>query len=250
MPLMQSLLDLVFSPVCLGCDGPISPGDPARLICRRCRARLPVPPAPTCARCGAPRLRTGRSEPELACRECEHWPPALRAARSACLLLPPADRVVHQLKYRGWRALAVPMAERMATVALPPDVEAEARVVVPVATTATRRRVRGYNQAGLLAEAYAARTGRQLLEALERSTARSSQIALQPAERGANVTGAFRVVAGRERGLQAASILLVDDVLTTGATAGECARVLVGAGARSVSILTFARAPTVRELPT
>ncbi len=249
MPLLQSLLDLVFSPICLACDGPISPGDPARLICRRCRARLPVPPSPGCERCGAPRLRTGRVESALACRECERWPAALRAARSACLLLPPADRIVHQLKYRGWRALAQPMAERMARVFLPPDV-AEARLVVPVPTTAARRRVRGYNQAGLLAAAFAAATGRQLVEALERSTATSSQIALQPAERGANVTGAFRVATGMERAVHEAGILLVDDVLTTGATAGECARVLVGAGARFVSILTFARAPTARELPT
>ena len=249
MALLQSLLDLVFSPICLGCDGPISPGDPARLVCRRCRARLPVPPSPSCARCGAPRLRTGRAEPGLACRECEHWPPALRAARSACLLLPPADRIVHQLKYRGWSALAGPMAERMAAVPLPADVAA-ARIVVPVPTTAARRRARGYNQAGLLASALAGRTGRQLVEALERSTATSSQIALQPAERGANVISAFRLAAGMERGLHAAHILLVDDVLTTGATAGECARVLVAAGARSVSILTFARAPTARELPT
>ncbi len=142
------------------------------------------------------------------------------------------------------------MAERMAMVALPPDVVAEARLVVPVATTAARRRTRGYNQAELLAADYARRTGRQLFLALERNTATSSQIALQPAERGANVISAFRVVAGKERGLQQAHILLVDDVLTTGATASECARVLVSAGARTVSILTFARAPTVRELPT
>ncbi len=249
MALIQSLLDLLFSPICLACDGPISPGDTARLICRRCRSRLPVPPAPLCPRCGAPRLRTGRAEAGLACRECERWPPALRAARSACLLLPPADRVVHRLKYRGWSALAEPMAERMAQVPLPPDV-AQARLVVPVATTAARRRTRGYNQAALLASALAKRTDRQVLEALERSTATSSQIALQPAERGANVSGAFRVVAGVERGLKRADILLVDDVLTTGATAGECARALMAAGARSVSILTFARAPTVRELPT
>ncbi|HEX9108607.1 MAG TPA: ComF family protein [Longimicrobiales bacterium] len=250
MALLQSLLDLVFSPICLGCDSPISPGDPARLVCRRCRARLPLPPAPLCRRCGAPRLRTGRQDSGLSCRECEHWPPALRSARSACLLLPPADRLVHQLKYRGWRSLASPMAERMAAVALPPDVLEEARFVVPVPTTPARRRTRGYNQAELLAGAYAARTGRQMFSALLRSTASSSQIALQPAERGANVISAFRVAAGTERGLQQAHILLVDDVLTTGATAGECARVLVSAGARTVSILTFARAPTVRELPT
>jgi ComF family protein len=250
MSLVPALLDLLFAPVCLACDGAIAPGDRVRLICRRCRARLPSPPAPICARCGAPRLRTGRPEPDLFCRECERWPPRLRAARSACLLLPPADRVVHQLKYRGWRALAEPMAQRMAGLTLPADVSAEARAVVPVPTTRRRRRERGYNQAELLAAAFARLTGRQLLLALERTSAASSQTNLQPVERGANVTGAFRSVASAAGGLRGAHVLLVDDVLTTGATAAECTRTLVEAGTRAVTLVTFARAPTVREVPT
>lgn len=247
--MLGALLDLVFSPVCLGCDGPIAAGDRARLVCGLCRARLPRIPAPTCARCGAPRLRAGRPDSALSCRECERWDPALRAARSACLLLPPADRLVHQLKYRGWSALAVPMGELMAAVALPSDVRA-ARLVVPVPTTVARRRERGYNQAELLARAFAQRTGRQLVLALERRVGTSSQTRLQPAERAANVSSAFRVARAAERGVRSAHLILVDDVLTTGATAGECTRVLVEAGAHSVSIVTFARAPTVRELPT
>lgn len=249
MRLLGSLLDLVLAPICLACDGPISPGDAARLVCRRCRASLPVVPLPICDRCGAPRLRTGRLDEPLSCRECERWDPHVRAARSACLLLPPADRIVHQLKYRGWSALAAPMAERMTTITLPPDV-AEATLVVPVPTTSIRRRQRGYNQAELLARQFAQLTRRQLFAGLERSAAATSQTSLQPAERAANVSSAFRAAAGASRGLQGAAVLLVDDVLTTGATAGECTRVLVEAGARSVSIVTFARAPTVRELPT
>ncbi|MBI4545702.1 MAG: ComF family protein [Gemmatimonadetes bacterium] len=245
--LCSALLDLVFAPVCLACDGNIAMGDEARLICRRCRTRLRPLPPPSCPRCGAPRLRTGRASAAV-CGECAGWPPGLRVARSACLLHPPADRIVHQLKYRGWRALARPMAELMAALPLPPDVEEEARLAVPVPTTPVTLRQRGYNQAELLARAYAERTRRQHCCVLERGRAARSQTTLQPAARGANVAGAFRVVAGRQRELAAAHVLLVDDVLTTGATAAECTRTLLAAGARCVSVITFARALDARRL--
>lgn len=244
--LFDAILDLVFAPTCLGCDGPIAPGDSARLVCRLCRTRLrPIPP-PICERCGAPRLRTGR-ETGVRCRECVDWPASLRAARSAVLLHPPGDRLVHQLKYRGWHALAELLAERMAEIVLPPDVEREAHIVVPVPTTPARIRERGYNQAELLARAYARLTGRQVVEALERASAKSTQTVLQPAARLANVAGAFRP-ADRVADIVGAHCLLVDDVLTTGATATECTRTLVAAGARCVSIVTFARALDARRL--
>jgi ComF family protein len=247
--MLAELLDLVFAPACLGCDGRIATGDPARLVCRRCRARLRPLPAPQCPRCGAPRLRTGRRDEDL-CRECRAWPAAIRVARSAVLLHPPADRIVHQLKYRGWRALAGFMADTMACVRLPPDVAREARVVVPVPTTRRRAAERGYNQAALLAAAFARATGRDLQELLLRARSSGSQTNLQPAARRANVAGAFRAAEGAGRTLQGAHVLLVDDVLTTGATAGECARVLVHEGARCVSIFTFARALDARRLTT
>ncbi|MGH7482775.1 MAG: ComF family protein, partial [Longimicrobiales bacterium] len=182
------------------------------------------------------------------CTECAGWPPYLRLARSAVLLHPPADRLVHQLKYRGWRSLAEPMAERMARLPLPRDVDDEARVVVPVPTTAVRLRGRGYNQAELVAHAYARRTHRQVRSLLVRRGVSGSQTRLQPAARASNVAGAF-ALAGVVR-LDRTHLILVDDVLTTGATACECARVLVDAGARCVSLITFARALDARRLIT
>lgn len=245
-PILDALLDLVFAPVCLGCDGAIAAGTP-RLVCARCRTRLRPPPAPACARCGATLLRTGRAAGPQ-CAECERWPATLRAARSAFLLTDPADRLVHQLKYRGWRALAAPMGELMARVALPADVRAEAGLVVSVPTTRIRLRERGYNQAALLAESFARHTGREHAAALERAGAAGSQTGLQPAARGANVAGAFRVRDGMRRRVAERHVLLVDDVLTTGATAAECGRALVDAEARCISVVTFARAPNVRRL--
>jgi ComF family protein len=158
--------------------------------------------------------------------------------------------LVHQLKYRGWRALAAPLADRMAAIRLPEDVVEEATVCVPVPTTRARLRQRGYNQAELLARAFAIRTGRQLRTVLERAGGARSQTALQPVARGANVAGAFRVAPGSAAVLRRAHLLLVDDVLTTGATAAECTRTLQEAGARCVSLITFARALDARRLST
>ncbi len=239
MGLASGLLHLVFAPRCLGCGG--ATGDPDALVCGRCRARLAPPPPPLCPRCGFPRLRTGRRH-GATCQECAEWPAGLRAARSAALLRAPADALVHQLKYRGWRALAGPMAERMAAVPLPSDVAGETRLVVPVPTSPARLRERGYNQAGLLADSLATRTGRTVSRALARGRAASSQTTLQPAARLANVAGAFHPDVGVQADIQREHLLLVDDVLTTGATVTACTEALITAGARCVSVLTFARA--------
>jgi ComF family protein len=180
--------------------------------------------------------------PGPVCQECKEWPPSVRAARSACLLRTPADTLVHELKYRGWHRLASSMATRMAAVSLPADVAEEARIVVPVPTTSVRLRERGYNQAALLARAVAEQTDRRTVEALRRGVGASSQTALQPAARLANVAGAFAVTAGAEVDIAGEHLLLVDDVLTTGATVIACSDALVVGGARCVSVLTFARA--------
>ena len=236
------MLDVVFAPICLGCDQPIATGDSARLVCRACRARLRAPDPPLCDRCGAPMRLTGTA-PGATCRECAKWPAAIRVARAACMLRPPADRLVHELKYRGWRSLAEPMSDVMSRVRLPDDVQAEATIVVPVPTTRKRRRKRGYNQAEELARAYAFRTGRRCLPLLARRGESGTQTSLQPLERAANVADAFALAADARPQVAARHLLLVDDVMTTGATAGECARVLVEqGGARCVSVVTFARA--------
>ncbi len=238
MGLLRGFLDLALAPRCLGCDGSAASGS---LVCGRCASRLRPPPAPLCPRCGFPRLRTGR-EAGPTCQECRDWPVGLRAARSACLLRPPADALVYQLKYRGWHRLAGEMGRRMAAVPLPDDVAAEAQLVVPVPTTRLRLRERGYNQAEALARAFATESGRIVICGLKRNAGASSQIALQPAARLANVAGAFGTVTGTGEELAGEHLLLVDDVLTTGATVTACARVLMDAGARCVSVITFARA--------
>lgn len=231
------LVHLFLPPACHGCGDPL-PRDGSRL-CPRCRTRLREPAHPRCARCGAPR-GTGRSA-SRGCPECEDWPDALVRARCAALFAPPADALVHGLKFGGWRELAPVMAERMARVlprsALPPGAP-----VVPVPTTPARKRERGYNQAELLARELAARIGRPFLPALARREGRATQISLHRAERLANVRDAFHGHPEHKPRLRGRSVLLVDDVLTTGATACAAAEALTAMGAAEVSVVAFARA--------
>ena len=205
----------------------------------------PAPP-PVCNRCGAPRLITGRPT-EILCEECREWPEELMWARSAYLMHPPADRIVHQLKYRGWSALAEVMAEPMADAMRTCDVAKDITCVVSVPTTEARLRDRGYNQAELIAREVAKKLDMPFENLLERTGSKGTQTTLQPAARGANVAGAFRVRPGSEE-LDGAHILIVDDVMTTGATTLECSRVLLEYGAWGTSVLTYARAVDARRL--
>jgi ComF family protein len=151
--------------------------------------------------------------------------------------------MVHALKYQGWEAAAAPMAARLAELVMPADVMEEARITVPVPVTASRLRERGYNQAALLAAAFAERTSRTCEpRLLVRSHASDTQTTLHPDERRANVAGAFAPAPGADSIVRGEHILLIDDVWTTGATALACSAALFGAGARVVSVLTFARA--------
>jgi len=174
--------------------------------------------------------------------ECREWAAALTTARYAYALRTPAAELVHALKYEGWEAAADLMALAMASVELPPLPPGERRVVVPVPTTRARRRRRGYDQAELLAERVARAIRAPLCRAVVRTGERPSQTALTPSERRENVRGVFRPDQSVGDAMKGVQVLLVDDVLTTGATASEVAAVLASMGTRTVSLVAFARA--------
>ncbi len=232
-------LDFLLPAACLGCGGRLPLDASAVLVCGRCLTRLAPPPSPLCRRCGFP-LGTGAPDAE-SCLECRSWPAVLHGARSAYVLKSPADALVHALKYGGWGELAGLMGRRMARSV--PAVWTENRpVVVPVPTTRARARRRGYNQAELLARVVAGAIGLRLVRALRRAQGGATQVALHPAQRRANVEHAFHARPGTPEVLAGMRALLVDDVLTTGATSAAAARALEEAGVAEVGLVTFARA--------
>jgi ComF family protein len=155
---------------------------------------------------------------------------------------------VHALKYGGWHAVARPMAERMTRASWPEDVRDERVAVIPVPLAATRERERGYNQSERLARTLADCWRIPLWsDMLERARATETQTRLTPAERLANVSGAFRVRGAPFRALRHAHVVLVDDVVTTAATLNACAAALIAGGARIVSYVTFGRAPATGD---
>lgn len=240
--LLRGLLDLVLAPVCVGCRGPIPPRSISRIVCRRCWSSARPVPSPRCDRCWTP-LPTIGGGVEPTCRDCPDLRAAIRAIRSAYLLDDVTRPLVHALKYKGWHAASIPMAERMARVTWPREVEADLPLVVPVPLSRVRHRERGYNQAALLGMEIARHKGwRFAAQVLERARSAGSQTTLHPAERRANVAGAFRATGPGAEAIAARHAVVVDDVWTTGATALACADALLSAGARAVSVLTFARA--------
>jgi ComF family protein len=236
-----SLVDLLLPRACVSCERPVGAGDRG-VICGTCWTRVRTLPHPQCERCGHP-ARARR------CRWCDQLPPFVRAARSVCWIPGgTAAAIVHALKYGGWHAVADEMAERMARLAWPADVVAERTAVIPVPLARVRERERGFNQSERLARSLAARWRVPAwTHCLERSRATQTQTRLTPEERRHNVSGAFRAAPSARASLRGAHVVLVDDVVTTGATLSECAATLFEGGARIVSIVTFGRAPAAGD---
>jgi ComF family protein len=145
-------------------------------------------------------------------------------------------KLIHLFKYHGVAPLA-PRLGRFLSGALPRDMTFD--VIVPMPLHWMRRWQRGFNQSELLARDLQRRTGIPWVRAIKRKRATPAQAGLTRAERRDNVAGAFEV--RKQAAIRGKHVLLVDDVITTGATASACASILKRAGARRVSVLTLAR---------
>ncbi len=243
----RALLDLLFPPRCAGCRRR------GAWFCPACTGLLQSLAPPWCARCGAPLPpAAGRA---VLCRPCRDGGPfALDWARAAFLFADPLREAIHRFKYKGERARAeglgaalIPLLERHGS-GVGDGAIAEA-LIVPVPLDPARRRGRGFNRAEELARVLATGSGRPVDGGLARVRATRPQVGLDRAARRANVRGAF---AWRGAALVGRPVVLVDDVMTTGATAEECAVALKAAGVGGVGLLTVARAPGYgygRELP-
>jgi ComF family protein len=233
------LLDLVFPAVCPVCA--TRSDDPAhRPFCGSCWAALPVGLGPGCSVCGEPFPGLAGVLP---CDACRRTPPPYAFARAVAQYRDGMREAIHALKYGGRPVLATPLGRLLAEAgahALPAPPGDWADGLVPVPLHPARLAERGFNQAELLAAPCAARWRLPVLgRALIRVRPTLPQTDLDAEARRANVRDAFRVPRPTEVGDR--RLLLVDDVLTTGATVGAAARALRAAGATAVGVLTLAR---------
>jgi ComF family protein len=229
--LLRALERFLLPNACVACDRPMPEQTPDRLVCGLCRSRLRAVPA-GCSRCGQP------LPPIPPCRFCRDWPTVLVEARSAVWLDAPARAVVHHLKYQGLPALGHETAELISRYVPRPA----GAILVPIPLAPGRLRTRGYNQATAIARGLGIVWRLPVAETLvARQRDTGTQTALTPEARSANVAGAFQAKPATGNARQRA-VILVDDVLTTGATLCAAAAALADAGWPVVRAVTFARA--------
>lgn len=236
--LLEPLVDLVFPPRCPLCGNPLARQDG---LCGACWSGLVVPGDPACASCQRPLddplglAGTGR----LVCAPCMARPPRHSGIHAATLYSEPSRRLVLAFKHGRRLALAALMA-RLMLAGIPP-LEGE-WLVVPVPLHRWRLWSRGFNQSAELARRIARARGWPLaVDALVRRKRTPSLGGLDRRRRAEVLRGAIAPHRRRTDRLRGANVLLVDDVLTSGATSDACVRALRSAGATQVRIACFAR---------
>lgn len=234
-----SFIDLFFPPLCHSCRSFIAPAGRIH-ICTDCLSTTRGLASPFCTACGVP-FHTENGLDHL-CGDCQSKLPPFAAARAAVVYEGAVKELIHRLKYDGRiqvrRPLGLLMAERLAEFVH----DAGPDLLLPVPLHLERLRQRGFNQAVLLGELVSEEWGVPMKRrVIRRVRWTEPQITLAAGDRAANVRGAFAVadpdIVGGKR------ILLVDDVMTTGSTVSECARMLKKMGAAEVFVAVVARVP-------
>ncbi|MGL4264962.1 MAG: ComF family protein [Afipia sp.] len=235
-------LDIALPTLCVSCREPVS----GEGVCAVCWAKLSFIAPPFCARLGIPFVYD--PGPGLLSMQAIASPPAYQRARAAVRYDDVARTMVHALKYQDRTGLAPIMGRWMARAGQ--ELLRDADALIPVPLHWRRGWSRRYNQSGALAAVIGKSTHLRVVgNALRRVRPTLQQVGLSKADRALNVQGAFKVSPEDKSAVQGRRIVLIDDVLTSGATVDACARALLRARAASVDVLVFSRVVDTLQTP-
>lgn len=235
-------LDIALPTLCVSCREPVA----GEGVCASCWAKLSFIAPPFCPRLGIPFVYD--PGPGLLSMEAIASPPAYQRARAAVRYDDVARTMVHALKYQDRTDLAPTMGRWMARAGS--ELLNDADALIPVPLHWRRSWSRRYNQSGALAHIIARETHLPVVgDVLRRVRPTLQQIGLSRSERALNVQGAFKVPPEKKHAVQGRRIVLIDDVLTSGATVDACARALLRARAASVDVLVFSRVVDTHKTP-
>lgn len=239
---LRRSLDVALPPLCPACRDLVTDNG----VCPACWSRLAFIAPPYCPRLGIPFAYD--PGPGILSMQAIADPPAYQRARAAVRYDDVARALVHAFKYGDRLDLAPLLGRWMARAGH--ELIAEADALVPVPLHWRRLWARRFNQSAALAAAIAREGGIAVAHApLRRVKATAQQVGLSRAERATNVQGAFRVASAAKAEVAGRRLIVVDDVLTSGATADACARALLRAGAAQVDVLVFARVVDAARTP-
>jgi ComF family protein len=233
---VDAIFSLLYPSVCAICGQSVEPDE---YLCDACDDKVIRIVPPFCEKCSEP--FAGAITGQFSCANCEHRHLHFEAAVSAYRSRGIVRRIVLDFKYGKQTHLRHLLGQWLCAALS--DTRLRGRhfdVIIPVPLHPARERERGFNQAGLLANLLSAKMSILAKPALERTRYTTTQTAFDRAERMENLRNAFRL--RRKMDVRGSRVLLIDDVLTTGSTVSECARVLKEAGASSVYAATAARA--------
>ena len=237
LALARKALDIVLPPACLACHQPLTTHDS---VCAACWREIRFVRPPLCDRLGLPMpFDPGGT---IISAAAIATPPDYDRARAVALFSTVMRDLIHQFKYADAHHARTRFGQWLAVAGA--DLIADCDLVIPVPMHPRRLLARRFNQSAILARELTRREARPFApNLLRRIKPTRSQVGLTTAERRTNVAGAFRLARGAERRIAGRRILLVDDVITTGATLNACARTLKRAGASGVDALALAIRP-------
>lgn len=242
-PLIKALANVIWPPQCTGCGDRVDSQGP---LCPACWSQVHFLGEPLCSCCGVP--FEYEQSAGILCLRCLGRRPVFRTAKSAMKYDDFSKSLILRFKYGDRQDIGRVLADWMVRAGR--DLLGDADIVVPVPLHWSRLFARRFNQSAILAKRIAATSGLTFdPTSLQRVRRTPSQGAMKFRQRQRNVKGVFDIKSNRVSLIEDRGVLLVDDVLTTGATAESCARALIKAGAKHVDVLTAARVVRPGQMP-